>query len=444
MSLLKPFLQFISDRRLFSRKDRLLVAVSGGIDSVCLLHLCKAAGFEVSVAHVNFLLRGAESDGDERFVSELAASYGFPFYLHREDAAVYAEAKKVTVQVAAREIRYRFFYELISKHIVGDYILTAHHADDNAETLLMNFLKGTGMEGLTGISAVNGRIRRPLLFAERRQIEVYRAEHNLSYREDVSNLTVKYTRNFIRLEVMPLLEKIFPAVKANLGDNLIRFEEIASLYHAEVAQFFKRHLVESAGVWKVSIEALKKSGAVRTLLYEWLRKCGFSVAQSVEAEKLLYAESGKMIISANFRLLRDRKHLVLSDLPPDAMPLIVINEGDTKIEFAGGVLNIHVTNPSTTSEGDYVALLAADKIKYPLLLRKWRVGDYMYPLGMQKKKKVARILSDKKCSLYEKERIWVIESDKKIIWLVGHRIDDRFKITDKTKQVLRIRLSPKK
>lgn len=444
MSLLKPFLQFIANRHLFSRKDRLLLAVSGGMDSVCLLHLCKMAGFDFAVAHVNFLLRGEESNKDEKLVSDLALKYEVDFFLHREDAEKYAAVHHVSVQVAAREIRYQFFNKLIIEKNVTKYILTAHHADDNAETLMMNFLKGTGIEGLKGIPALNGLIRRPLLSFTRDQIADYVAKNNLYFREDASNLTDKYTRNFIRLAVFPVLEKVFPSVKSNLSHNVNRFEEISYLYFAEVNRFFKKHLSEERGEWKISVEALKRSGAASTLLFEWLKNAGFSAAQCVEAERLIYSESGKMITAGAYRLLHNRKHLVLSNLTPVNQEWVVINDGEVRVEFTGGIINIQNLDKGDLPSDEMTALLDGANIQFPLLLRRWRAGDYMYPLGMNKKKKIARMLIDKRCSMNEKENVWVIESNKKIIWLIGHRIDNRFKITANTKKFIRIRLSSKK
>lgn len=442
MQLLKKFLQFIADNRLFERTDRILVAVSGGMDSVCLAHLCKAAGFSFGIAHVNFNLRGDESEGDENFVGDLAKEFNVPFHCTTLDAARYSKESKVSVQVAARELRYDFFRDIMASHYYKR-LLTAHHADDNAETMLMNFLKGTGINGMRGILPLNGNICRPLLFAPRELISAYAKESSIDFREDSSNATDKYTRNRIRLEVFPSLAKAYPQFRENLYNNAARFREISSLYQDAVDRKMKKMVVKEEGELKIPVLALLKSGAAATLLFELLQPLGFKAAQLPEAMKLLHTESGKFIESESHRLLRNRKWLIAASRDTLIQSAIIIESTPAIIHYAGGSLDFRTDGSTGLAADADIAELDASAIEFPLILRRWKTGDYFYPLGMRHKKKLSRFFIDQKLSLYDKEKIWVLESNKRILWVVGIRIDDRFKVTTNTRNKLRIVLTAK-
>lgn len=450
MDMLASFKDHITAYRLFTDKDRLLLAVSGGLDSVVLCELCHQAGLDFAIAHANFQLRGAESDRDEQFVRQLAAHYGREIFIQRFDTASYAEQQKVSIQVAARELRYEWFHSLL-EHPSGQpgqpspslrYIVTAHHLDDNIETLLMNFFKGTGIAGLRAMLPTQGRIVRPLLFATRAELQQFAEQNALAWVEDSSNLSDKYTRNFFRHQVIPLVQQHYPETLRNLADNIDRFREIEAVYQQTLGQE-KHKLFEYEGN-EIHIPVLKVKKTllpIKTLVYEIIRYYGFSPYQTGAAIDLLDSPSGKYIVSATHRILKDRNWWIITPLQTNLARNILIESprGDTFFDDAILHLDLLPIDPSETPPpaGD-IAWLDADQIKFPLLLRKWQTGDYFYPLGMRKKKKLSRFFIDNKLSLADKEKVWVLEMNKKIIWVVGWRIDDRFRMTPGTRQVLKL------
>jgi tRNA(Ile)-lysidine synthase len=445
MDLLKQFKEYIKKENLFQPKDRLLLAVSGGVDSVVLCELCKQAGYDFVIAHCNFQLRGAESERDEQFVKKLGEKYGVEVVVKKFDTKKYIEETKKGTQEAARDLRYEWFQSLIggqSSEVGSRFILTAHHVGDNVETLLMNFFKGTGINGLHGILSKQGKIVRPLLFAQKRELKQFAEENNLQFVEDSSNLTDKYTRNYFRNQLIPELQKVFPQVENNLTDNLQRFKEIEQLYQQSI-DLHKKKLLELKGT-EVHIPVLKllKTEPLSTIVYEIIKEFGFTSSQTNDVIALLQSQTGKYIQSSSHRIIKNRKWLIISPNQSLEAENILVEETDKKIEFANGVLEFNQMLNAQYSilNSKLVAQLDADEIGFPLLLRKWKQGDYFYPLGMNKKKKLSRFFIDQKLSLTEKENVWVIEMNKKIIWVVGLRIDNRFKITDKTKNVFLITL----
>ena len=475
MSLLKEFIKNIQQQNLFQKNDYLLLAVSGGADSVVLCELCFQAGFHFEMAHCNFQLREEESERDEEFVKRLAEKYWTKVFVKKFDTKKFAEEKKISIQVAARELRYDWFDELLkiqnqqstsaSKGSIADYqkqtsyivhqtpnvlhhtsyLLTAHHANDNIETLLMNFFKGTGIKGLQGILPKQGKIIRPLLFAKKEEIISFIKENNLEFVEDSSNNSEKYTRNFFRLQLIPSIQNVFPQVEENLINNIDRFKEMGVLYQQSI-ELHKRNLMEQKGN-EIHVPVLKllKSKPLKTIVYEIIKDFGFTAHQTEEAVHLLSSESGKYISSATHKILKNRSWLIIAPIDNLSSEHILIEEADDEVFFEGGKLVIKKEDPvaigftyDKISSSNLVALLDQKNITYPLLLRKWKQGDYFYPLGMPKKKKLSKFFIDQKMSLTEKEKVWVIESDKRIIWIIGKRIDDRFKISDKTKKLLSI------
>ncbi|MEO7305975.1 MAG: tRNA lysidine(34) synthetase TilS [Ferruginibacter sp.] len=456
MDLLKEFQQYIKEQNLFHPKDKLLLAVSGGVDSVVLCELCKQAGYDFIMAHCNFQLRAEESTRDEDFVKGLGKKYGVEVLVKKFDTNKYAEEHKLSIQVAARNLRYQWFDEILKK-LKTDSVsaeskspfwgvggpLTAHHANDNIETLLMNFFKGTGINGLHGILPKQGNIIRPLLFAKKEDLSAFAATNKLAFVEDSSNASDKYTRNYFRNELIPGLQKVFPQVEDNLIHNIDRFRDIEILYRQSV-DITKKKLLEPKGN-EIHIPVLKlvKTTALKTIVYEIIKDYGFTAQQTDDSIALLKSESGKYIQSATHRIIKNRNWLIISPNENAASQNILI-EGEGSLQFAEGTLQVKkICNIQYSILNDQlIAQLNGDEIKFPLLLRKWKQGDYFYPLGMQKKKKLSRFFIDQKRSLIQKEKIWVIEMDKKIIWVVGLRIDDRFKITDKTKDILEVTYLP--
>ncbi len=447
MALREKFQQFIKKQHLFQIKDNLLIAVSGGADSSVLCALCAAEGYRFSMAHCNFKLRGEESDRDEAFVRALGLKYDAEVFVKEFNTTDIAREMKTSIEETARNLRYDWFKELTvmleeSDKSAFDFILTAHHADDNAETVLMNFLRGTGIKGLRGILPKHGNIVRPLLFARRNEIEKFARDNNINFVSDSSNASDEYTRNFFRNDLIPAIEKVFPNVTQNILNNVERFADIEYVYDKSISDI-KKYLIEIKGA-EVHIPVLKlaRSKPLRTVIYEIIKDYGFSPAQVPEAEKLLSSESGKYILSGTYRLLRNRKWLIICPLLSNDEDVHHLIEEDTRSQlFREGEIKItRCTDPVKITSDVNSAFLDAQHISYPLLLRKWKQGDYFYPLGMKKKKKLTRFFSDLKLSVAEKERVWVIESDKKILWVAGYRIDERFRVTGSTEYIVKLDL----
>lgn len=448
MNLLNLFNATIQQKDLFQKDAFLILAVSGGMDSVVLTELCKQSGYTCAIAHCNFKLRGEESERDENFVKELAAKSGFPFLLKSFETKTYAAEHKVSTQVAARDLRYAWFSELVDeqkKKKPGQavYLLTAHHADDNAENLLMNFFRGTGLRGLAGMPVKNEYIRRPLLGFERTSIQAFARENNLQWVEDSSNQLSDYTRNFFRNEMLPAIQSVFPQVDDNLQGNLRRFSEINQLFTLAVEGIKKKLIRHKNGEWHIPVKQWMGYNN-KALIYEVIRDFGFGEKQVDEVIKLAGSESGRFIESPDmkFRLIRHRHWFIISPAAAKESQHYIIRETDAMIGFRDGQLDIAVVTqqPIKPSTDAAEAWLDASQIEFPLLLRQAKTGDYFYPLGMKKKKKIARFLIDQKLSKTAREKIWVIESGKKIVWVVGKRIDERFKIKETSKSAIRIQL----
>lgn len=449
MNLLQQFIEHIKKQHLFSPKDKLLLAVSGGVDSVVLCELCKQAGYDFIIAHCNFNLRGEESERDELFVRELGKKYGVEVLVEQFDTTEYAAENKLSTQEAARELRYKWFAQLAGSQESGvntsSLLLTAHHADDNNETLLMNFFRGTGLHGLTGIPATNNYIRRPLLKFFKHELVAFAQVNNIGFAEDSSNQSSKYTRNFFRNDILPAISKVYPQVNENLQDNISRFAAIEKLYQISVAAI-KQKLCKFKG-HEIHIPYRELMGYdSKALIYEIISGYGFNEKQVEEVIKLAESDSGKYIQSPgeNYRIIKHRNWFIISPVITAAAENIVIEESDRQVVFSLGELRIRPGSNLTPPTSKETVLLDAKEIQFPLLLRKRKAGDYFYPLGMKKKKKLNRFLIDEKLSTTEKENVWVLESAQRIIWVVGYRIDERFKITPTTKRALQLVLAPAK
>lgn len=444
MDLLNRFISHIEGLYPAIRHHSLLLAVSGGQDSVVLAELCRRAGFDFSMAHCNFQLRGEESNRDEAFVQALGQRYAVETYIRQFDTAGYAKQHGLSVQEAARAQRYQWFDALMNESgRSGTLLLTAHHADDNIETLLMHFFRGTGLNGLGAIPPRNGSVIRPLLPFFRSELEDFAKTAGLEWVEDASNASVKYTRNYFRLELIPALEKVFPQVKHNLQDNILRFRETAGLYDLMVEQLLAKLVRKVQEEWHIPVKQLL-AYRNRALIYALISRFGFREKQVDELIKLGSSQSGHYIDApdAPYRIIRHRHWFIISPVRPEASGNIVITENDKEIRFPGGLLQLDILRGDYDSSRVDEQYLDLGQVQFPLLLRKWKAGDYFYPLGMRKKKKIARFLTDLKLSKTEKEDTWVIESAQRIICVAGKRIDDRFKVSGKTRSVLRIQLSP--
>ncbi len=438
MNLLNQFINNIKHQNLFHQKDKLLLAVSGGVDSVVLCELCKQAGYDFSIAHCNFQLRGNDSNRDEAFVKELSKKYNVDFFTKKFDTTTIAKQQKKSIEETARDLRYNWFYELIHHSPFTIHIVTAHHADDNIETVLMNFFRGTGIKGLHGILPRQNKIVRPLLFVHKNELLAFAKENNLSFVNDYTNQQNDFTRNYFRNELIPSIKKIFPEAEENILKNITRFSEAEQLYHLAI-ELHKRKLLEVKGnEMHIPVLKLQKVNPLATIVYEIIKDFNFTSHQTKEVIDLLKSESGKYIQSSSHRIIKNRNWLIISSNKTENAQNILIEEVNKKIVFENGELQMEKYATFQIKNSPSIAQLNLKEIKFPLLLRKWKQGDYFYPLGMQKKKKLSRFFIDQKLSLTQKENIWVIESNKKILWIIGLRIDDRFKVTDTTKEVLQI------
>lgn len=395
-----------------------------------------------AIAHCNFGLRGEESDRDEAFVRSLGEHYDVAVFIQKFDTAAIAAKQKLSIQEAARKLRYDWFDTLRQDHGFA-YTLLAHHANDNIETVLMHFFRGTGLEGLTGIPEENRKrgCLRPMLHLKRSQILAYAAEHGLQWVEDSSNASSKYTRNFFRNEIIPQLQTVFPQVEDNLLHNIHRMQQTAALYGEQVAAL-KKKVCEVKGE-EVHIPVRRLMQYKHTsLLYEIIKDYGFTESYVAELVKLADAASGKYIANEAYRIIRHRAWFIIAPKTVAAQTLVIEKEEES-VRFDNFELGLKFIQREKFSldKSASLAQLDAGEIAFPLVLRKWKKGDYFYPLGMRKKKKLARFFIDQKLSQTAKEKIWVVESHKRILWIVGHRIDDRFKVTESTRQVLQLSLS---
>ena len=442
MELLQQFKKYIQQQNLFQHKDKLLLAVSGGVDSVVLCELCKQAGLNFTIAHCNFNLRREESKRDERFVKSLGEKYSVEVLAQQFDTSAYADANGLSIQEAARKLRYDWFAQL-QKEKGFAYTVLAHHADDNVETLLMNFFRGTGLQGLTAIPEVdkNNHLLRPLLQVRRKEIDAFARENHLQWVEDSSNTSTKYTRNFFRHELIPAIKKVYPQVEENLLNNIDRFKKVNVLYQSSVEQLKQEVCEQHAYELRIPVRKLKRYEST-SLLYEIIRDYGFGEKQVDEVKKLMEADSGKFIENQQYQIIKHNNWLIIAPKIADAKT-IALERNNDPVKFNGSQLQMQFlpVEKFDLDKSPAVAQLDANHIEFPLLLRKWKQGDYFYPLGMRKKKKLARFFIDQKLSKNQKENTWVIESNKKIIWVVGLRIDDRFKITSSTKEVLQLTTS---
>lgn len=417
---------------------RIGVAVSGGVDSVVLCALCREAGLDFIVMHCHFGLRGAESDRDHDFVQRLAHQYGVPFVSRHFNTEEEAAQRKMSIQETARLLRYQWFAEVKSTEGL-ELVLLAHHANDHIETMLMNFFRGTGLEGLTGMKPFtpDGVCFRPLLDCTRKEILAYAKAHQLSWVEDSSNASSKYTRNFFRNELLPAIAQVYPKVEENLLDNVTRFRAVQAFYRQAMNSAIDS-LVEKKGA-EVHIPVRKLVQATPLLVYELIRPFGFNEKQVEEVLQLASAQSGKYIENAQYQVIRHRNWLIIAPKQAPAQN-IAIGANTQAVDFPGGRLHFSIQpgNDVDQSLPENTAQLDASLIEYPLLLRRWKTGDYFYPLGLRNKKKLSRFFIDRKLSKQAKESAWVLESAQRIIWVVGMRIDDRVKVTPATQNVLSI------
>lgn len=415
--------------------SRLLLAISGGLDSVVMTHLCHQLKLNMSLAHCNFNLRASESDADEDFVLALADDLDLDVFVESFDTASYAKEQRISIQMAARELRYQWFFEL-AEQLDFDYILTAHHADDNLETFLINLTRGTGLEGLTGIPELSGKIVRPLLPFSREALEAFARKEKIEWREDATNASTKYLRNKLRHDVIPTLKQINPQLLQNFQTTISNLLDSQDLIDSAVVRIQKKVFTVDGDQIRLNVSKLNKLSNPKAYLYHLLKDYNFTAWDDVV--NLLTAQSGKQVFSSTHRLLKDRDFLVLCEL--DAVskdcPISIENEIHKVITPFGTLTFDEVDTMSDVSK--IKIYVDADFLKYPLTIRKWEEGDLFYPLGMKGKKKLSKYFKDEKFSLIDKENAWLLISDNALVWVIGRRPDERFKVTEDTKRIIKI------
>lgn len=443
MDLLQQFQKNWNQKKFAFPGQTVLLAVSGGIDSMVMADLFYNSKISFAIAHCNFQLRGTDADLDEQLVVNWAKERNIIYYNIRFDTKQKCEEWKKGVQETARILRYEWLNAIRVEHNYTK-IVTAHHANDNVETLLINLFKGTGISGLHGIPEHNDAIMRPLLFAQREDIKEYAQLHNIVYREDVSNAKDTYLRNAVRLNIIPVIQKSFPQAIQNVSESIKRFAQAETLYRKAVEQGKKKLLEQRGQDYYIPVLKLKKQDALETICYEIFVHFGFTPAQLPHILALLDSESGHFVLSATYRVIRNRDFLVITTIPSESTDLVTIEGVPCNINT--GKHHFHfsiIEKPPVITPDNHIALIDGKRITFPIILRKWRIGDYFYPLGMNmKKKKVSRFLIDQKVALHDKEHIWVLECDKRIAWVAGMRLDERFKVKDTTEQVLKIEIRP--
>ena len=446
MDLKARFQEFIKDKYLFSMEQKILVAVSGGVDSVVLCHLLNACNYPFSIAHCNFQLRGNESNEDENFVIELAKNMRVECHLKRFNTEGYVSEKKVSTQVAARELRYEWF-EKLRQNLDYQCIVTAHHASDNIETVLYHFAKGTGLRGLGGMKPQNNALIRPLLWAKKEEILAYSQTHNLAFREDSSNESDKYARNYTRHHIVPAFQNINPSFEKTAIENINRLAETQVLLDFFIKKIKPQIIKPVENQFFINIKKLKSYPSVSTLLFELLKDFGFNNAQVEQILQNDRYHTGAMFHSKTHILLIDRFNYIVAKQKTDNTEAasFLISEADKCVETSRFQLTFYsdVDCPKSFSENPHSVFLDGNKLVFPLILRKYQEGDRFQPLGMNGK---SQLLSDflrlKKLSQFEKEQVWILETaEKEICWVVGFRLDERFKIKEGVQSCLQIELN---
>ncbi len=433
----QAFLTFINNRQLFTKTNRILLAVSGGMDSVVMSELFHLAKFDFGIAHCNFGLRGEESDDDELFVKKLAKKYKVPFYSENFETQAFADQEGISIQMAARALRYQWFEQLLAREHF-DYLATAHHQNDTLETILLNLTRGTGIAGLHGIKAKNGSVIRPIGFADREMIHDFVVERQLAWREDSSNESVKYQRNLIRNEVIPLLKQINPNLEQTIRQTVEKVAAVENIFAVEVEKLRTQLLRSEDSAFYLELAPLQATNEPLIKLAELLRPFHFTYLQASDIMETLDKEPGKIFHSPTHTLVKDRTQLVITPKALSGFLSASIEESQTGLEVDGLRLKIAIQPKAgfKTLTSKTIACLDAATLQFPLKLRKWKEGDWFCPLGMNQKKKLSDFLIDEKVPLNLKSRVYVLTSNGSVAWIVGHRIDNRFKITDKTEQVM--------
>ena len=415
---------------------KLLLATSGGIDSMVLVHLFHQLKFQIAIAHCNFNLRGNESDADENFVKQYAQENQIPFHTISFQTEKYAIENKLSIQLAARKLRYEWFNEVLSIENY-DYITTAHHLDDEIETFLINLTRGTGLEGLTGIPSQNDKIIRPLLQFSREQIETFSKENHIKWREDSSNASNKYLRNKLRHDVVPVLKELNPSFMHSFQNTLNHLKQANNLLTEVSNEVYQKIVNSNNDVIEIDLPKLLEYENYKGYLFQWLKKYDFTSWEDIY--NLVNAQSGKQVFSETHIILKDRNKLILfSKKEKNENQEYFLNKNQKTLKVPLNIKVSKVDNISNTSNN--TIFVDEDKIQFPLVIRKWHEGDFIYPSRMKGKKKLSKYFKDEKYSLIDKEKQWLLTSNNDIVWIIGKRDDERFLANDKTINILKIEI----
>lgn len=438
--MVKEFQQYIEQQKFCDTDSRILVAVSGGIDSVVMLDLFEKTNYQIAIAHCNFQLRGKESDGDEQFVKSLSEKYGINVFSKRFNTRSHAEKNKLSIQVAARELRYAWFEELIQKEGF-DYVAVAQHADDQVETFFINLLRGSGLTGLRGMPLKRDNIIRPLLFANRKQIIMYAGENDLDFREDSSNKEDTYLRNKIRLNLLPELEKLSANAPVAIVESMYKLNEADELLKQLLNEKYNSLFSEKEGFLLLPKDDVVKLQPTDTWLYYLLKRFGFNRDTTNNmTDAIIREQIGRAFVSETHEAIIDRKNLLIRPIiKMDVKEYFIQREQDQITDPL--ILNFECipNNKAFKIKSDArVAQLDEGKLTYPLKIRRWQHGDRFAPFGMRGSKLLSDYFIDNKINLFEKQNIWLLISGNDIVWVVGHRISENYKITKQTDNVLTV------
>lgn len=439
--MFEEFLNYIRKNNLFKRQDRLLLAVSGGIDSMVMSHLFIKLGTDIGIAHCNFCLRAEESDKDEELVKNFAFQNRIPFYSIRFNTKEHAIKNRISIQMAARDLRYEWF-EKIRLEKQFEVVAVAHNLNDNIETMLINLTRGTGLTGLAGMKPSGNGIIRPLLFASRQKIAEYCNENHIDYREDKSNAETNYTRNKIRHLVIPVLKEINPSVEETLNETAERLSGIDEIVSDYIEDIRSQTSDRKGKATFFDIEKLKKYQTSKAIMFELFCPFGITGSSTRDLLRMMTGKTGKQIFTKTHRILRNRDELIVS-------PLVTNRQEYLEIKHVEDLLRLPVIKSAAIINAgpgfriprkNNIVSIDSEKIKFPLIIRGWKRGDFFFPLGMKQKKKLSDYFIDRKYSLIEKENTLILESEGKIVWIIGERLDDRFKVTESTSRILNIEL----
>lgn len=440
MTLYEEFLNYIRDNTLFGNDSRVLLAVSGGIDSMVMSHLFLKLGTNIGIAHCNFSLRDGESDKDEELVKDFSDNNRMPFYRIRFRTKEYSMSRGISVQMAARELRYAWF-EKIREENNYDFIAVAHNRNDNIETMLINLIRGTGITGLSGMKPASNRVIRPILFASRPRIEEYCSENRIMFREDKSNADTRYTRNKIRHLLLPVLKEINPSIEDTLSETAGRLAGIDEIATDFINGLRSKLSIETGGTIIFDIEKLAELKAGKALIFELFSPYGITGTTSGDLINILAGSTGKQIFTKTHRMVISRNELLVSPIETQKKDSYVINTPEDLLMVPGidSAMIIDIESGFKIPDSKNIASVDLDKVRFPMLIRTWESGDAFVPLGMKKKKKLSDYFIDRKYSLFDKEKALILESEGDIVWLIGERIADRFKVSGMTTRILQIK-----